>query len=123
MGLGEKTASLVLSVQLLSNVEMKPLYHVPCIKHCPASLTPFHLQHNISDTENFNLLQASSNILARWSSEGSVWRIYRKSLNLGSGLVKIWSSTADRSLRVRLRAGVVSSSASCLVSLEIMSLE
>ena len=42
---------------------------------------------------------------------------------MGSGLVMIWSSTADRSLRVRVGAGIVSSSASRLISLEIMSLE
>ena len=95
----------------------------PCTKHCPTSLTSFHLQHHISDTGNFYLLQVSSNFLARWSCAGSLRWISRKSLNFGSGLVKVWSSTSDRSLRFRVGAGVVSSSPSCLISLEIMSLE
>ena len=99
-----------------SDVGIKPLYNLVL----SIALHPFHLEH-ISNT--VNLLQASSNFLARWSSEGSLWRIYRRSLNLGSGLVKIWSLTADRSLRVRIGAGIVSSSASRLISLEIMPLE
>ena len=45
----------------------------------------------------------------------------RKSLNLDVGLVMIWSSTADKSLRVCVGAGKVSISR--LLSLEIMSLE
>ena len=97
--------------------------------HCHSYNMSFYISYffyifiKTSDTGNFDLLQASSNFLARCSSEGSLWRIYKKSLNLGSGLVKIWSSTADRSLRVRFGAGISSFSASRLMFLEIRSLE
>ena len=73
------------------------VYRYHYINHCHPHFTAKHI---VSDTENSNLLQASSNILARCSSEGSLWRIYRKSLNLNVGLVLIWCSTADKSVWV-----------------------
>ena len=80
------------------------VYRYHYINHCRPHFT---VKHIVCDTENSNLLQASSNILARCSSEGSLCRIYRKSLNLDVGLVLIWCSTADKSLWVLVGAASV----------------